>query len=142
MIVGYGQTFRSLFIVIIDFLLQFHATVQRQGYEGKITTIDAVQTAREMPLADKAGAPEGNQNAVKIETGDKNNVDNINIDFKPKQDRGETYLLRRLARDYPEALDRIQAGEITTRKAAIEYGIIKVKTPMQIDNSYRNWQTG
>jgi hypothetical protein len=103
-----------------------------------VPLVDAVQAAREMPLADKAGAPEGNQNAVKIETGDKNNVDNINIDFKPQSinprptGTSKEYLLRRLARDHPQALDRIQSGELTTRKAAIEYGIVKVKTPMQI----------
>jgi len=92
-----------------------------------------------MPLADKAGAPEGNQNAVKIETGDKNNGSVTTIDLKPKQDRGKTYLLRRLARDFPQALDRIQSGELSTRKAAIEYGIVKVKTPMRISETFWNF---
>ena len=40
----------------------------------------------------------------------------------------KTYLLRRLARDFPEALDRLEAGEFkSARQAAIAYGIVKVK---------------
>ena len=36
-----------------------------------------------------------------------------------------TYTLRRLARDAPELLDRIEAGELTVNQAAIEAGIRK-----------------
>jgi len=43
-----------------------------------------------------------------------------------KQDRGQSYLLRRLARDAPDVLDRVKSGEIkSARAAAIEAGIIK-----------------
>jgi hypothetical protein len=43
-----------------------------------------------------------------------------------KQDRGQAYLLRRLARDAPEVLERVKSGEIkSARAAAIEAGIIK-----------------
>ena len=42
------------------------------------------------------------------------------------KDRGQAYLLRRLARDAPEVLDRVKSGEIkSARAAAIEAGIIK-----------------
>jgi hypothetical protein len=121
-------------------LLQFHATVQRQGHTGKITTTDAVQSAREMPLADKAGAPIGSSNnpSGKAKQDTVPNVDIININPRPTGTSKE-YLLRRLSRDFPQALDRIQAGELSTRKAAIEYGIIKVKTPMQIIMAEVGW---
>ena len=59
-------------------------------------------------------------------------VDNINLTKKQKGGTRKEYLLKRLSRDFPQALDRIQSGELSTRKAAIEYGIVKVKTPMQI----------
>jgi len=109
---------------------------KKLGMSGKITTIDAVQAAREMPLA-MPGAPDGTVNnpdgiggkAGKVKV---DKVYNVNVIKEPKGGNRKEYLLRRLARDHPEALDRIQSGEISTRKAAIEYGIIKVKTPMQI----------
>ena len=77
-----------------------------------------------MPLADH-GAFDGNQNAVKIKSEDKNEVYNVNSVSKPKGGNRKEYLLRRLSRDFPQALDRIQAGELSTRKAAIEYGIVR-----------------
>ena len=42
------------------------------------------------------------------------------------KDRGQSYLLRRLARDAPDILERVKSGEIkSARAAAIEAGIIK-----------------
>lgn len=46
-----------------------------------------------------------------------------------KGGRGAEYLLRRLARDCPEMLDRIEAGELSVHAAAIKAGIRKVKSP-------------
>lgn len=42
------------------------------------------------------------------------------------KDRGQSYLLRRLARDRPDILERVKSGEFkSARAAAIEAGIIK-----------------
>jgi hypothetical protein len=50
------------------------------------------------------------------------------------KDRGNNkdYLKARIARDFPEKIDAIESGDISTRKAAIECGIIKVKTPLEL----------
>ena len=49
-----------------------------------------------------------------------------------KQGTSKSYLLRRMARDFPEALDKIETGEFkSTRQAAIHCGIVKVKTPLE-----------
>lgn len=55
------------------------------------------------------------------------------------KDRGQAYLLRRLARDAPEILDRVKAGEFkSARAAAIEAGIIKpVPTVRLVDDPAR-----
>ncbi|MFM9062865.1 MAG: hypothetical protein ACKOOI_07505, partial [Pirellula sp.] len=45
-----------------------------------------------------------------------------------KQDRSNDYTLRRLARDFPEMLDRIEAGELSVNAAAIQAGIRKKPT--------------
>lgn len=52
------------------------------------------------------------------------------------KDRGQAYLLRRLARDAPEILDRVKAGEFkSARAAAIEAGIIRpVPTVRLVDD--------
>jgi len=52
------------------------------------------------------------------------------------KDRGQTYLLRRLARDAPDILERVKAGEFkSARAAAIEAGIIKpVPTVRLVDD--------
>ena len=42
------------------------------------------------------------------------------------------YLLRRLARDQPELLDKIETGELTVNQAAIQAGIRKKPTPAEI----------
>lgn len=81
-----------------------------------------VQDARENPLNDHGNGPgRGNKR-----------VDNINSFNEPKGGTSKAYLLRRLSRDNPEMLDRIESGELTTRQAAIQSGIIKVKTPFEM----------
>ena len=44
-----------------------------------------------------------------------------------------SYLLRRMARDFPDHLDKLESGEFkSARQAAIACGIVKVKTPLEI----------
>ena len=79
-----------------------------------------VQEAREMPLRE---GPGGNVKTL--------HVDNINMKDRPTG-TSKSYLLRRMARDFPEVLDQIETGEFkSTRQAAIHCGIIKVKTPLE-----------
>ena len=53
---------------------------------------------------------------------DESRGDNVNSTFSGNS---QSYLLRRLARDAPEVLERIKSGEIkSARAAAIEAGII------------------
>ena len=66
-----------------------------------------------------------------------------------KQDRSNDYTLRRLARDCPEILDRIESGELSVNAAAIQAGIRKVDTPdekalkalRKADNPDEVWET-
>ena len=79
------------------------------------------QEAREMPLQEHGNGPgRGNKR-----------VDNI----KSFNESGtsKSYLLRRMARDFPEALDKLEAGEYkSARQAAIACGIVKVKPPLDV----------
>ena len=94
-----------------------------------------VAAAKERPLA-KHGGQEGNENAAKARVdeakanplpiprpGQKNEVDNINSVCMGGT--SADYTLRRLARDAPEMLDRVESGELTVNQAAIEAGIRK-----------------
>lgn len=57
-------------------------------------------------------------------------VDNVNA--RPTGNSGD-YLTRRIARDRPDILERMKAGEFpSVRQAAIEAGIVKVKTPLEV----------
>jgi hypothetical protein len=78
-----------------------------------------VQEARAKPLAD-VGPPTKEE---KANVGSSNNdtVGNTN-----------DYLLRRLARDAPEMLDKIEAGELSVNAAAIQAGIRKKPTPEEV----------
>ena len=82
---------------------------------------DAIQAAREMPLPEHGNGP-----------GRGHKRDSKTTSFN-KQDRGKSYLLRRMARDFPEALDKLEAGEYkSARQAAIACGIVKVKPPLDV----------
>lgn len=72
-----------------------------------------MQEAREKPLADVGEIGNGRKDESRG-----NNVTST--------DRGNAtdYTLRRLARDNPELLDRIEAGELSVNAAAIQAGII------------------
>lgn len=87
-----------------------------QGHQGAIPKQQALAAAaaQARPLAghggDRTAEPEGEQGSIRT------------------LKRGETaaYLLRRLARDAPEILERVKAGEFkSARAAAIEAGIIR-----------------
>ena len=69
----------------------------------------AAAAAQAQPLAAHGGDRSGEQDSVTT-----------------LKDRGQAYLLRRLARDAPEILERVKAGEFkSARAAAIEAGIVK-----------------
>lgn len=50
-------------------------------------------------------------------------------------DRGQTYTLRRLARDNPALLDKVEAGELTANAAAIEAGFRKPTKSIPVDSA-------
>jgi hypothetical protein len=71
----------------------------------------------------------GNKNAAK-KRADNSSSDTTAV--SGKQERGRVYLARRLERDAPEVHARLCQGEFkSVRAAAIEAGIVKVKTPIE-----------
>jgi hypothetical protein len=79
------------------------------GHGGdRKTTQDAIESAKASPL--------GHNRDQRADQG---------RDSTLKQDRANTYTLRRLARDAPELLDKIEAGEMNVNQAAIAAGIRK-----------------
>jgi hypothetical protein len=99
---------------------------------------DKIASAKEKPLA-VAGAPEGNKNAIKDRiaaaktepltcVGTENKPNNVRIDYG----NDTSYTLRRLARDNPEMLDRIESGELSVNAAAIAAGIRKKATSAEV----------
>jgi len=117
---------------------------------GKITReqgaaeIEALcQAARDNPIAEQGGAREGagrpaadaepdNQgDNVPLNNKPVNQVDNINLNNEPKGGTGKTYTLRRLARDRPDLLAKVEAGELSAHAAAIEAGFRKKPTPLE-----------
>jgi hypothetical protein len=86
-------------------------------------------------LRAKAGAPEGNQNAAK------NNPDNIRIDSLGYQGgTSAAYIRARLERDgKTDLLAKVQSGEISAHKAAIEAGFRQQY--VQIRNASDEWYT-
>lgn len=66
-----------------------------------------------------------------------NQVDNYNLD-KTKGGTSAEYLTRKIARDRPDILERMKAGEFrSVRQAAIEAGIIKPKPTVAKTKDYR-----
>lgn len=87
------------------------------------------------PLA-KPGAPTGNQNAVRERAekaepmSGKNNIGNAKVVSVSSGGRTADYLTARIARDRPDVLDRMKAGEFrSVRAAAIEAGIVPDDPP-------------
>lgn len=82
--------------------------------EVETALCNAATTAQAQPLA----AHGTNQHREEEDRGD-----SVTTSSK---DRGQSYFLRRLARDAPEILEKVRTGEIkSARAAAIEAGIIK-----------------
>ena len=77
-----------------------------------------------LPTSDQTERPR-NPNGRK----GKESVDNVN---RLKGGNDTDYTLRRLARDCPEMLDRIEAGELSVNAAAIQAGIRKKPTQEDI----------
>jgi hypothetical protein len=88
--------------------------------------IDAVRNAKK---GAKTGEVIQEARATKDKQQGKRN--DLLLGDSKKLDAGNTngYLLRRLARDNPELLDKIEAGELTVNQAAIQAGIRKKPTP-------------
>jgi len=82
---------------------------------------DAIASAKLNPISDQVG----------VDNINPSNVDNINKS-KSKGGTDTTYTLRRLARDQPELLDKIEAGELSVNAAAIAAGIRKKPTPEEV----------
>ena len=93
-----------------------------KGYAGTITEEQARKAAIKEAKANK-DKQQGKRN-------DLEHPDNIR---KLKSGGTDTeYTLRRLARDAPELLDKIESGELTVNQAAIQAGIRKKPTPAEI----------
>jgi hypothetical protein len=77
------------------------------------------------------GAPAGNQNAANDKTITYS-VSNCFAGRATQTGNNQAYLLRRLARDFPNILKQYENGEFrSVRAAAIAAGIIKVPTPFE-----------
>lgn len=87
---------------------------------------DKVEAAKANPLATEDQKVEPRNPSGRK---GKESVDNIN---RLKGGTDTTYTLRRLARDCPEMLDRIEAGELSVNAAAIQAGIRRKKTPEEL----------
>jgi len=86
----------------------------REG-AGRLTTEVAAERAAQQAAVDPEAMPAGRRNQGSITT----------LNFP--QDRGTSYLVRRLKRDHPAIVERMKAGEFrSVRAAAVEAGIVKV----------------
>jgi hypothetical protein len=92
--------------------------VKLTGCTTEEVTRRKVQEARDKPLpsSNQAEAPR-NPAGRKGKESDRDSTRLV--------DRSSDYLLRRLARDCPELLDRIESGELSVNAAAIQAGIRK-----------------
>lgn len=92
--------------------------LKRGGVPGAERILAAWYSAQ--PLPDHGGDRKSEQDQV----------DNVNL--KSTGGNDTTYTLRRLARDAPEILAKVQSGELTVNQAAIQAGIRKKPTPAEI----------
>jgi len=85
-------------------------------------------------ISEKIAAAKANPLAEHGNQEGENNSRNKDRVGNTKSDNGTTvdYTLRRLARDCPEMLDRIEAGELSVNAAAIAAGIRKKPTPEEV----------
>ncbi|NBW17216.1 MAG: hypothetical protein EBR82_55485 [Caulobacteraceae bacterium] len=80
------------------------------GGDRRSSTQEAVEAARNNPLS--------------VQVARMDQVCNASLKYGTVE-----YTLRRLARDKPELLDKIEAGELSVNQAAIQAGIRKKPTP-------------
>jgi len=70
---------------------------------------------------------------------ERDNLDNVQVSVNGGGGNSATYLTRRIARDFPEILNRMKSGEFkSVRAAAKEAGIVKDPTPLQL--LHRAWK--
>jgi hypothetical protein len=93
------------------------------GFDEKLATRWRLEFIGDNPLPpeDQTEHPR-NPSGLNQHKKEDRSVDNIN---RPKGGTDTTYTLRRLARDAPELLDKIEAGEMNVNQAAIAAGIRK-----------------
>lgn len=124
---------------VVRIFMEDWSTEKREvGTIGELNTA-AEQAAKARAQADpesgeyvdpKGGAPKGNRNAAKEKE-----------ETTPSNTRGcsakkmngcvdKPGILRRLARERPDLLERFERGELTANAAAIEAGFRKVKSPL------------
>jgi hypothetical protein len=117
---------RSLFkrpAVWVENIVEGVRILHGKGHQGAIPRDQALAAAAAQaePLA---------QHGTNQHSGTNEGPDNIN---SSKGGTSQAYLLRRLARDAPEILERVKTGEIkSARAAAIEAGIIKSIPTVQL----------
>jgi hypothetical protein len=100
----------------LDLVHRVVGWLEQERPTGAVTLDLAVKAAAAQPLA--------RHGEIGRRRVPEDRVDVINS--KAEGGTSQSYLLRRLARDAPEVLERVKAGEITSaRAAAIEAGIIK-----------------
>lgn len=128
----------------VEQVVQGVRVLHAQGYQGEVSEHQALAAAasQAQPLAEHGGEREGAgrpailtklaeaaEEALPLRAvGEQmlNQVDNINLKREAVGGTSQSYLLRRLARDAPDILERVKAGEFrSARAAAIEAGIIK-----------------
>jgi hypothetical protein len=91
---------------------------------------DMAREAKEKPLRnadDKPGRPK------KEENGSSGNINQVD---RARGGNNREYVLKRLARDNPELLSRVESGEMSPRAAGIKAGFIKVKSAL---DQLRHW---
>jgi len=117
--------------------LGFKSAVEmiREGYELEPSQVELAvawlkANGTEKPVPLSAAIAEARVAAETVTQGKRTELDNNLI----KSDRGPTVrnTLKRLARDAPEMLDRIESGELSVNAAAIQAGIRKKPTPEEI----------
>lgn len=123
------EAWRSLGYISLDAFLIAEANFTQ-------AIIDAVRKAKSgTPIGDVIAAAKASPLAEHGNQEGENNSRNKNRDnnvISDRQGNDTTYTLRRLARDCPEMLDRIEAGELSVNAAAIAAGIRKKPTPAEI----------
>jgi hypothetical protein len=103
-----------------------YATLRESGHRGRVTAADVRRMQAEQARGEAETVKRG---------GDRRSesfkVDNVNIEHVERGGNGSAYLLRRLARLGGDWIDRYEAAEFpSVRAAAIAAGIVKVPTAL------------